>query len=42
MKNLLTEEIQTPMPKIRQIADTLVLRRAGMYRVFAFLKKSNT
>lgn len=39
MKNA-TEEIQTPMPKIRQIADTLVLRRAGMYRVFAFLKKS--
>ena len=26
---------------IRQIADTLVLRRAGMYRVFAFLKKSS-
>lgn len=26
---------------IRQMADTLVLRRAGMYRVFAFLKKSS-
>ena len=31
---------QPPTYNLRQIADTLVLRRAGMYRVFAFLKKS--
>lgn len=34
------KELPSITHHIRQMADTLVLRRAGMYRVFAYLKKS--
>lgn len=35
-----TDDIRPSKQKIRQLTDTLILMRAGMYRVFAFLKKS--